>query len=583
MAGVALITRSILYLAIVASFAFPVFAQAPQPPPPPPAPAGQAAAQPAADEAKPSTNTQAAAAPTRFEAADVHFTPWSRSVFYSGAFLSNGRLFIHQATLLHLIATAYNYNETRFIGGGPSWVAFPRYDIEAKVPPGTTMDTARLMLQNLLAERFKLVVHKGDVQVPAYLLTVANSKPNLKASTSEEEGSCKTQFPSPPGPDTIPTMELECKALSMKSLASLLEQKESRDYLPYGSPVVDATGLKGLYDIDLKWTPKFFLPKAGPTRVSVFQALEQAGLNLEFKTTSRPGLVIDSAIEEPTTNAPDLAKIMPPLPTPQFEVATIHPSRPDERGMGRVSGDELNFSGIPLKFLITMAWDIDPRSDDTLVAPKWIESDRIDIHAKVAESDLGSSSMRVGSNSMNFDEFRPMLRELLIDRFQIKYHMEERSIDAYTLVADHPKLKKSDPSERTACGEGPAADAKDASLTNAMINSQESCWNVTMDQFAGLIHHIAPDYFFYPVVNETGLKGAWDFSLSWSSANLTQNPGPGAGPASGSEGAPAASDPNGAMSFFDAIRKEIGLKIIKEKHPEQVLVIDSIDEKPTEN
>jgi len=47
------------------------------------------------------------------------------------------------------------------------------------------------MLQNLLAERFKLVVHPGDVPVPAYLLTVANGKPNLKPSTSEDGGSCK--------------------------------------------------------------------------------------------------------------------------------------------------------------------------------------------------------------------------------------------------------------------------------------------------------------------------------------------------------------------------------------------------------
>jgi uncharacterized protein (TIGR03435 family) len=569
--GIALMMRTFASLAIIACLSGVVVAQAP---PPPPA-QSQATAHPAAE-------TQSAA-PTHFEAADVHFTPWSRSVFYSGAFLSNGRLFIHQATLMLLIATAFNLDQTRFIGGGPSWVAFPRYDIEAKVPPGTTMDTARLMLQNLLADRFKLVVHKGDVQVPAYVLTVAAGKPNLKPSTAVEEGTCKPHYPPPPGSGSIPSMGLECQAVSMQSLANWLEQVESRDYLPYGTPVIDATGLKGLYDINLKWTPKFFLPTAGPSGVSIFQALAQAGLDFEFKTTPRPGLVIDSAIETPTPNAPDLAKIMPPLPPRQFEVATIRPSQPGETGQGRIAGDELNFQGISLKTLIAFAWDIDPRNDGRLVAPKWIESDRIDIHARVAATDLGNSSMRGRSNSMNFDDFRPMLRALLIDRFQIRYHMENRSIDAYTLVADHPKLTNADPSERTACGEGPAPNVKDASLTNVMINSQESCWNVTMDEFAAQLHHIAPDYFFYPVVNATGIKGSWDLSMSWSSANLTQNQGTGLNQASNSDAAPAAADPNGAVSFFDAIRKELGLKVIKEKETEPVLVIDSIDEQPTEN
>jgi uncharacterized protein (TIGR03435 family) len=578
-----LILRTVANVAVFALVTSAVFAQGPPPPPPPPG-AQNAPARPDSGQEPPAQATPAGAATAKFEAADVHFTPWSRAIFYSGAFLSNGRLIIHQATLMLLIATAYNLPQTRFIGGGPPWVAFPRYDIMAKVPPGTAMETARLMLQNLLAERFKLVVHPGEVEVPAYLLALANDKPNLKASATEEEGACKPRYSPPSGPGSIPSMGLECKVVSMKSLATSLEQIESRDYLPYGTPVIDATGLKGLYDFDLKWTPKYSLPKAGPSGVSIFQALGQAGLDFEFKTTPRPGLVIDSAIEEPTPNAPDLAKIMPPLPPPQFEVSTVRPAKPGAQRQGRFSGDEFNFHTFPLKFFITWAWDLDQRNDETLVAPKWIESDLIDIDAKVADTAIGNSSMG-RSNSMNFDDFRPMLQAQLIDRFQIKYHTEQRPIDTYLLEADHPKLTKTNPTERTACGEGPAANAKDVSLTNVMINSQESCWNVTMDQFAAQLHHIAPDYFFNPVVNATGIEGSYDLSLSWSSADLTQSGGPGQVPASAAaEGAPAASeDPNGAVSFFDAIRKELGLKIVKEKRPGPVLVIDQISEKPTEN
>ena len=102
------------------------------------------------------------------------------------------------------------------------------------------------------------------------------------------------------------------------------------------------------------------------------------------------------------------------------------------------------------------------------------------------------------------------------------------------------------------------------------------------------MHRIAPDYFFFPVKDGTGLKGAYDFTMSWSSKNLSQGgggpPPQGGGSAQGSsEATPTASDPNNAVSFFDAIRKQLGLKVIKEKRPEPVLVIDQINEQPTEN
>lgn len=118
-----------------------------------------------------------------------------------------------------------------------------------------------------------------------------------------------------------------------------------------------------------------------------------------------------------------------------------------------------------------------------------------------------------------------------------------------------------------------------------MLDSNQTCENVTMEQFASQLHHIAADYFFYPVEDDTGIKGSWDFTMYWSSARLTQGPGPGAGPAPAStpDAAPTASEPSGAVSFFDAIRKQLGLKVVKQKHLESVLVIDQIDEKPTEN
>lgn len=556
------------------------------PPPPPPPPPAAPAVQPA-PAAPDSATKPSAAVPTSFEAADVHHTPPYRIPFYYGAVARGDRYILTQATMKHLIATAYNLDQPGAVGGGPPWVGWIRYDIIAKVPPGTTAAEARPMLQNLLAERFKLVVHPGEVPVPGYQLKLANGKPgqNLKPSTSGEEGTCKNNF-TPPAPGSIPTISIECHGVTIAKLASTLVDMRGGGYVDYNKPVVDDTGLKGTYDFDLKWTPSFFLPQVGGAGVSLYRALEQQlGIDLLLKTVPRPGIVIDSVNEDPTPNAPDLVEIMPPLPSPTFDVATIKPAQPGNRGFFRITGDQMTVQGLPLKTLINIAWDLDFRNSDMLVAPKWIDSARFDIEGKSADKDMGVYSTG-RSQQVYWEDYRRMLRALLIDRFNIKYHMEDRAIDAYTLEVADPKLAsvklvKADPAEHTGCDSRPGADGKDPRMENIVLNSLQSCFNTTMDEYAGELQSIAPDYFFFPVKDDTGLKGAFDFTMSWSSAELVQ--GTGVGPVPAAEGAPAAGDPNGAVSFFDAIKKELGLKVIKEKRPEPVLVIDHIDEQPTEN
>lgn len=564
--------RSFRAVAVLALLSSRIFAQGTPPP---------------ARAAASSESNQPQTTPTpEFEIADIHPSTSSDGPRFTGGFLLDGRYILHQATMADLIATAYGLKNSTYVQGGPSWLDWDHFDIVAKVPPGTTQETAKVMLQSLLADRFKLVVHHGDALVPAFLLTIASGKPNLKpASPTTDTGSCQRQDKpnAEPGPPPS-SIQLVCHSASLSSLADTLNDDGAGGYLSY--PVIDSTGLTGDYDFDLKWTPKFFLTRVGPSAASIFQALEQQlGLKLEFKTTPRPGLVVDSVDEKPTPNAPDLAKIMPPLPLPQFEVAVIRPTDPAERrGIGRISGDEVNLQNIPLKFLITFAWDLDPRDDSTLVAPKWIESDRVDIHAKIAASDLGvNSSGKPGS--VDFYELRPMLRALLIDRFQIKFHMETRPADVYSLTAVHPNLTKADPSERTECKDGPGRDGKDPRMTNVMLNSLVTCQNMTMDQFSEMLTSMRgrSGYIFYPVINDTGLKGAWDFTTSWSSADLMRAAGPGSNPAPASGDLPTASEPNGAISYFEALQKQHGLKLAKVKRPEPVLVIDQISEKPTEN
>jgi uncharacterized protein (TIGR03435 family) len=102
-----------------------------------------------------------------------------------------------------------------------------------------------------------------------------------------------------------------------------------------------------------------------------------------------------------------------------------------------------------------------------------------------------------------------------------------------------------------------------------------------MVQASELFPTFAAWYLHYPVVDKTDLEGGWDFTLNWSSGDHMPSFG-GQAPPSDAVG-DAATDPNGAVSFYDAVSKQLGLKLIKEKRPEPVLVIDHIDEQPTPN
>ena len=168
-----------------------------------------------------------------------------------------------------------------------------------------------------------------------------------------------------------------------------------------------------------------------------------------------------------------------------------------------------------------MAWDVN--GDDMLAgAPKWLDSDRFDVIAKapagVAIGDLTPSRTAV---PVNIDALRPMLRALLVDRFQMTVHTEDRPIAAYTLVAAKPKLKKADPNTRTKWQEGAVTDSKDKNA-NSSLGRLVTCQNVTMAQFAELLPGIAPGYLHTEVVDATGLEGGWDFTFSFSPAGLFQ-------------------------------------------------------------
>ena len=513
--------------------------------------------------------------PAAFEAAEIDPSAHRTYQYMRGPTFSGDRYIIKDATMIDLISTAYDIQDESSILGGPAWLEIDRFDVTAKLPPDTPPDAEKQMLQALLADRFKLVTHHDSKPLQAYLLELGKGKPKLNASDGSQNTGCQGQQQNPQ--PAIPTIVVSCHNMTMAAFADAVHDMAG-GYLTDG-PVVDTTGLQGAWDFDLKWTPRGALARAGDDGISIFNAVDQElGLKLELKTAPQPVLVVDSVSEKPTPNAADIAKVLPPLPPMQFDVAVINPSKPDEPERGRIDGGQLSVQGLSMKFLIDFAWDLNGNDDQMLVnAPKWLDTEKFDVLAK---ADIAPpANGKRNAEQIDQDDLEAMLRTLLIDRFQMTVHMEDRPVTAYTLVADNPKLTKGDPNVRTRCKEGPGPDGKDPRLSNPVLNRLVTCQNMTMAEFANELQDLVPGYIFTPVKDATGLDGGWDFTLWFSGAGQL----PGAQPPTGGAPNGTASEPTGALSLFDAIQKELGLKLVKETRPAPVLVIDHIDEQPTPN
>ena len=319
--------------------------------------------------------------------------------------------------------------------------------------------------------------------------------------------------------------------------------------------------------------------------VTFFDALDkQLGLKLELTKLPMPVIVVESVAQKPTPNVPGVEKSLPPVPT-QFEVATLKPTDPDFKGMmlNVQPGGRVNIAALPVKMLLQQAWGM--RDDMMIGTQKWMDSDRYDIVGKVS-AELAPATPNA---PVDFDAVMVMLQNLLIERFKMKVHFEDRPVTAYTLVAAKPKLKKADPSERTKWVEGPGTDGKDPRNATPILGRLVTVTNMTMAQLAERLQGIAPGYLSSPVEDGTKLAGAYDFTLSFS-PNGFQNVG--AGGRGGPDGAPPpppeaasapASDPNGGITLFEAMEKQLGLKLEAHKRPVQVLVIDHMEQKPIDN
>ncbi len=501
----------------------------------------------------------------KFELADVH--PSARSTNpdasdVSGGLMHGGRYHLRRATMLDLVRMAYGVDAKKVLGG-PNWLEMDRFDIRAKAPAGTTATTVKPMLQALLAERFGLVVHEDKKPVPAWALTAAKHT-LLKKAEGSDDGGCHST-------NTGELVDVTCHNMPLAAFVSRMTNIDGAWNYVNDNPVVDQTGLDGGWDFEFKFSRRVRASIAGAEIVSLFDGLEKIGLKLDPALLPMPVVVVDRVNRTPTPNPPDIERGLPPVPT-EFEVAEVKPTDPDYHGDSDVQLQEngrLNAHSMTLKEMIEEVWGV---TDEMLVgAPKFAEVDRWDIVAKAPDA-------MAAEGDADVDSIFTMMKALLADRFKLAVHYEDRPISAYTMTAPKPKLKMADPASRTSCKEGPPTLVKvDPRNTNPVLGRLLTCTNASMAYLAEQLPYLANGYVHSPVQDSTGLDGGFDFTLSFSTAGQVQ------GNNVSVPGSKTASDPNGAIPLPEAMEKQLGLKMELQKRPLPVLVIDHIEEKPTDN
>ena len=222
---------------------------------------------------------------SQFEVASVKPTR-SASNYDSGLRTRRGRLDAYNVTLKRCIMGAYGVGPHQ-VSGGPVWLDSDRFEILTKAEQPAGDAEMMLMLQRLLADRFKLTLHREVRSMHAYVLEVDKHGPKLEKA---EPGESSTNTSGGNSSVTI-----DARRSDMESFAKVLARQ-------LALPVVNRTGLEGAYNLKLSWAPETNRPSDGATEASIFTAIrEQLGLRLRSEIAPVEILVIDRA-EKPSEN-----------------------------------------------------------------------------------------------------------------------------------------------------------------------------------------------------------------------------------------------------------------------------------------
>lgn len=236
---------------------------------------------------------------------------------------------------------------------------------------------------------------------------------------------------------------------------------------------------------------------------------------------------------------------------PSFEAADVKVNKSGEIRMAVdfQGGGRFTARNVPMKVLIALAYHVRPEALQE--GPRWLESERFDIVAKAPQTGPP-------------DDIRRMLQTLLAERFKLAVHTEQRIMPAYGLVAAKggPKLQPSESAvlSEQRCGPGGGTPGQ----------KHVVCRHMTMALLADTLQEIASRDLDVPVVDETGLRGAFDFKLDWTPAVRPTDDTP-------------PTDPLPGPTLFEAVETQLGLRLESRRLPLPVIVIDSVERVPIEN
>ncbi len=218
-----------------------------------------------------------------------------------------------------VVDEAYNLKPYEF--QGPDWLAETRFDFEARIPAGATRPIFLQMLRSLLADRFKLAVHREPKDMQVYEMTVAKNGPKFHEAKPDEQAAARQEEPGPPkrDDDGFPILGPKMTMAIVPGHARLRSNNQTMSWFAdqlsgqLGGPVTDSTGLKGNYDFILSWafgSETAVVPGQDPGapytdayRPALLNAVQsQLGLKLERKKAPVEVLVIDRIEKTPSPN-----------------------------------------------------------------------------------------------------------------------------------------------------------------------------------------------------------------------------------------------------------------------------------------
>ena len=259
----------------------------------------------------PRLHAQPAASPAAFEVASIKMNPPTERPAMEWSVLPGGRLSIKGFRLRGIISTAYHVPlQSIRLSGGPKWMNSDLFDIEAaaaagSIPPGLSRMELEAkvyaMLRSLLEDRFKLVIRREVKEVPVYAIVVSKGGSKLRKANVDEDHCEDSKIPC----HLISGGQgrgVHAKAASLPDITSFVENWSDR-------PIIDKTGLTGLYEIDTEgWIPIVGPVNLGsnegasdPLRPTLSAVFDRLGLKMESQRAQVEYYVIES-VEHPTAN-----------------------------------------------------------------------------------------------------------------------------------------------------------------------------------------------------------------------------------------------------------------------------------------